>query len=149
MDLPELLEPLAHFIFHLLDAYVRHNKINYMEIGKDFSENGLAIYDQNGDKINGERFWAVYCNTKNLATDEYESKDLPKLFDLLSTKNMSRVKKGFAVTEGWETDIEIHLVDLLPKNSYEMTEAAGLAFSVRGDNTIIDVEKGREVRVDK
>lgn len=120
-----------------------------MEIGKDFAENGLAIYDQNGDKINGLNFWAVYCNTKNLATDEYDSKDLPKLFDLLSTKNMSRVKKGFAVTEGWETDIEIHLVDLLPKSSYEKTEAAGLAFSVRGDNTIIDVEKGREVRVDK
>lgn len=120
-----------------------------MELVKDFLENGLSIYDQNGEKINSQPLWAVYCNTKKFGTDEFDSKNLPQLFDLLSTQNMSRVKKGFAITEGWGTEVDIQLVDLLPKSSYDIHEASGLAFSVRGDYTIIDVEKSKEVRVDR
>lgn len=120
-----------------------------MDIVKEFEKEGLLILDLEGNKINGMNAWGVFCNTKTFSTNELDSSQLPALVPLLSTNGLNKTKKGFAITEGWDNMIDVHLIDILSKRDYEYSEAAGIAYSVRGDNTILNIESGKELRVDK
>jgi hypothetical protein len=120
-----------------------------MDIVKEFETEGLLFLDLEGHKINGSYAWGVFCNTKKFSTNELDSSQLASLVPLLSTNGLNKTKKGFVITEGWDNAIDVHLIDILSKRDYEYSEAAGIAYSVRGDYTILNIESGKEIRVDK
>lgn len=121
------------------------NIIFHMDIVKKFNDQGLLFINQNQKIINGSPYWGVFRRKMRFSADQLNSAELEQLFVAMKLKE-NKLDSAFIVTEGWDTEIDVNLVDLMPKEKYTEDDARSISLA-RSESTFFDIETSKEIMI--
>lgn len=116
-----------------------------MDIVRKFNEQGLLFINPNQKIINGSAYWGVFRRKMRFSADQLNSAELEQLFMAMKLKE-NKLESAFIITEGWDTEVDVNLVDLMPKDRYTEDDARSISLA-RSESTYFDIENSKEVMI--
>jgi hypothetical protein len=116
-----------------------------MDIVKKFNDQGLLFINQSQKIINGSPYWGVFRRKMRFSADQLNSAELEQLFVAMKLKE-NKLDSAFIITEGWDTEIDVNLVDLMPKEKYTEDDARSISLA-RSESTFFDIETSKEIMI--
>jgi len=116
-----------------------------MSILKKVEESGAQFYSRSGKSINGQGYWAIIVQHSTvISIDDFHPEGFEALHQALFLKEARNSKRAFLAVDGMVRNIDIYLVDLLPKSEYDINIIKALT-NARDQMTFFDVESGEEI----
>lgn len=115
-----------------------------MSVLKKIEEQGATFYIKSGKIINGSNHWAIIVRDSTIISiDDFQPDGFEALHQALYLKEFKNSRHAFLCVDGRVRNVDIYLVDLLPKAEYDIEIVRALARS-RDQSTFFDVESGEE-----
>lgn len=120
-----------------------------MSVLKRVESEGASFYTKSGKLINGTPHWALIAKeTTIISIDDFHPEGFAALHQALSLKDLKNSKQAFLCVDGRVRELDIYIVDLLPKEEYDIEIMRVLAKS-RDQETFFDVDSGEEILCNK
>lgn len=118
-----------------------------MSILKEVEKKGAQFYVRTGKLLNGSENWAIVVqNSTIISIDDFQPEGFDALHQALFLKEFKNARHGFMVVDGKVRNLDIYLVDILPKSDYNQEITESIA-SARSQFSFFDIESGMEIKV--
>lgn len=116
-----------------------------MSVLKEVMDSGVQFYVKSGRSINGSENWAIVVRDSTvISIDDFQPDGFDALHQALYLKEFKNSRHAFMVVDGRIRNLDIYLVDILPKKEYDVNIIRALAKS-RDQFSFFDVETREEL----